>query len=82
MASMESKRHNVTLFPPSKNYGQVFHCSIGFGPVTAHGGVNYALIFVDKATFKTHVQPLKTLKSLALLSAFKNASFNLVSSQK
>ena len=56
---------------PSKHYGDVIHCDIGFGPTMSHGGINYCILFVDKATRTNIIQPLKTLKSNSLLTAFQ-----------
>ena len=57
---------------PSKTYGDVVHCDISFGPVTAHGGINYCILFVDKATRTNLIQPLKTLTQKSILAAFKS----------
>ena len=49
-ALTKSPRQTKNFYTPSKNYCDFLHCDIGFGPVTAHGDINYCILFIDKAT--------------------------------
>ena len=68
---IKSPNMNKIPSPHSKKYGDIIHCNMGFGPVTVHDGVNYCLLFVDKATYSDITQSLKTLKRKYILKAFK-----------
>ena len=57
---------------PIKTYSNVVHCDIVFGPVTAYGGINYCILFVDKTTRTNLIQPFKILTQKSILAAFKS----------
>ena len=60
-ATMQSNRRNTTPSPKPKNYSDIWHINIGFGPCTAIGGIRYTLMAVDKKTKLKLVYGLKNL---------------------
>ena len=69
-ATMPSKRKNTTPMPPPKEYSDIWHMDIGFGPCTAISGARYTLLLIDKHTRYRRVYPLKDLRE-SLLKAIK-----------
>ena len=70
VATMPSKKRNTKPSPPPKEYSDIWHMDIGFGPCTAIGGARYALLLIDKHSRYKRVYPLKDLKD-SLLKAIK-----------
>ena len=65
-ASIRAAQCNTKPSKIPKNFGDIFHVDIGFGPCTAIGGVKYTLLIVDKATRYKFVYPLKSLTTSLL----------------
>ena len=66
VASLKAANRNTSPSTPPRNYGDIWHADIGFGPGRAIGGVNYALLLVDKATRQQQCYPLKNLTTSLL----------------
>jgi hypothetical protein len=69
-ATMQSSRRNTTPSPKPKNYSDIWHVDIGFGPCSAIGGIRYTLMFIDKYSRFKFVYGIKNLKD-SLLKAMK-----------
>ena len=57
-----SKRNKVPSKLP-KNFSDVWHMDIVYGPCTAIGGIKYALLLIDKKTRKCYIYGLKNMKT-------------------
>jgi len=62
-ATLWKKNRNTTPVPRPKNFGDVFHIDIIFGPEISVGNVHYGLICVDRYSRMTYIYPLKNLTS-------------------
>lgn len=60
-ASINSARRNTTPLVSPKNYSDIWHMDIGFGPNTVIGGVKYTLLLVDKYSKYKFMHGLKNL---------------------
>ena len=69
-ATMPSKRRNTSTSTKPKNYSDIWHADIGFGPCAAIGGIRYTLMLVDKHSRFKFIYGLKNLTS-SLLKAMK-----------
>ena len=61
-----SKRNKVPSKLP-KNFSDVWHMDIVYGPCTAIGGIKYALLLIDKKTWKCYIYGLKNIKTSFLI---------------
>mmetsp|Transcript_15541 Transcript_15541/g.22158 ORF Transcript_15541/g.22158 Transcript_15541/m.22158 type:complete len:117 (+) Transcript_15541:568-918(+) len=61
-ATMNSKKRNTKKSDLPKNYSNIWHMDIVYGPCVAIAGVKYALLLVNKKTRKYFVDALKDLK--------------------
>ncbi len=62
-ATMKANKRNTTPLERPKEFGDVMHMDIGFGPCRAIGGIQYTLLVVDRATRHKFIYGLKNLKS-------------------
>eukprot|EP00957_Ditylum_brightwellii_P211902 15366742-Ditylum_brightwellii.AAC.1 len=77
VASLKAPPRTKKLPTPLKHFGKVLHCDIGFGPVQAHWGIRYTLLFVDKATRKSYVYSIKSLKKKEILNTIRELIINM-----
>jgi hypothetical protein len=60
-ASMNSARRNTTPLPSPKNYSDIWHMDIRYGPGAAFGGVKYTLLLINKYSRYKFLYRLKNL---------------------
>ena len=70
LATMKEVRRNTSPTQLPRQYNDVWHIDIGFGPTVGIGGTKYTLMCIDKATRFRRIYGLKNLKS-SLLSAMQ-----------
>ena len=69
-ATINARRRNTKPSQPPRQYSQIWHMDIGYGPTTSVGGFRYTLLLVDKATRYKKMYPLTNLKT-SVLQAMK-----------
>ena len=62
IATIRSKNRNKNKSPLPKNFSDVWHMDIVYGPCTAIGGIKYALLLIDKKTRKCYIYGLTNMK--------------------
>ena len=70
-ATLPKKRRNTSEVVKPHAYGKIFHYDIVYGNGRAIGGINYALLFVDRKSRRKFLFGLQDLESPSIQRALK-----------
>ena len=70
-ATLPKKRRNTSEVEKPHAYGKIFHYDIVYGNGRAIGGINYALLFVDRKSRRKFLFGLQDLESPSIQRALK-----------